>query len=96
MATHRTTPTTLLDALVKGICDPIATTSKWYTSTNTIQVGDLVLLVEENLPPLNWKMGRIIEVHPGKDNRVRVVTVKTASGTTKRTVNKVCVLPKDE
>ncbi|KAH0808658.1 hypothetical protein GEV33_014133 [Tenebrio molitor] len=59
-------------------------------------VGDLVLLVEENLPPLNWKMGRIIEVHPGKDNRVRVVTVKTASGTTKRTVNKVCVLPKDE
>jgi hypothetical protein len=49
-----------------------------------------------NLPPLSWKMGRIIEVHPAKDNRVRVVKVKTASGTTKRTVNKVCVLPKDE
>ncbi|XP_043472975.1 uncharacterized protein LOC122505429 [Leptopilina heterotoma] len=41
-----------------------------------IEVGRLVVLREENLPPLRWLLGRIAEVHPGDDGVIRVVTVR--------------------
>ena len=55
----------------------------------------MVLLIDENMPPLQWAVGRILEVHPGADNVVRVATVKTTKGTFKRAVKKLCVLPID-
>lgn len=58
-----------------------------------IQKGDLVVIMDENLPPLRWKLGRISEEHPGADGVTRVVTIQTSSGTTKRAVTKVCPLP---
>ena len=39
-----------------------------------------VLLREDNLPPMSWKLAVIIETFPGSDGEVRVVTVKTSSG----------------
>lgn len=58
-----------------------------------ISVGRLVVIKEDNMPPSRWKMGRIQEVHPGADGVVRVVTLKTASGLSKRVVEKICPLP---
>ena len=52
----------------------------------------MVLLIEDNVPPLQWPMGRVVSVHPGPDGNVRVVTVQTTSGTYKRNVRKVCPL----
>lgn len=71
--------------------------SKWTQgATNGLKVGSMVLIVEENLPPLKWKIGRILAAHPGQDGLIRVVTLQTASGITKRAVQKVCPLPIDE
>lgn len=67
--------------------------SKWLNGKPEIQVGDLVLLREPNIPPMQWPRGRIIEVHPGIDGHTRVVTVKTARTIIKRPVVKVCLLP---
>jgi hypothetical protein len=67
--------------------------TKWQSPSPSLQPGDLVLLVEDNVPPLCWPLGRIQQVHPGSDGNVRVVTVKTNRGTYKRGVRKVCVLP---
>jgi hypothetical protein len=53
----------------------------------------LVVLVEDNLPPLQWRLGRVVEVHPGADNIVRVLSIKTISGVVKRAIKKVCVSP---
>lgn len=39
-----------------------------------------VIIKEDNLPPFKWKLGRIICIHPGKDEVARVATVKTATG----------------
>ncbi|XP_055589930.1 uncharacterized protein LOC129742106 [Uranotaenia lowii] len=61
-----------------------------------IQVGDVVVLREDNLPPLNWPLARIVAVHPGDDDVVRVVTVKTATGVYKRSAYRLCPLPIDE
>lgn len=67
---------------------------KWQTTTSSsVNIGMLVVIKDDNLPPLRWKLGRILELHPGADGTTRVVSVKTADGVLKRSVNKLCVLP---
>lgn len=68
--------------------------TKWlFQEACNIPVNTLVILKEDNLPPLLWKMGRITEVHPGADGIVRVVSVTTTSGVLKRSVRSICILP---
>ena len=57
-----------------------------------MEVGDLVLIKEDNLPPLKWSKGRVLSVSPGADGFVRVVTVKTADGEYDRPIVKLCPL----
>ncbi|CAK9834523.1 hypothetical protein ANTRET_LOCUS11040 [Anthophora retusa] len=58
-----------------------------------IRIGTLVMIKEDNLPPMHWSMGRIVATHPGEDNIVRVATVKTIRGNYKRCIKKLCPLP---
>lgn len=67
--------------------------SKWRFEKDNVNVGDLVLLVEENLPTYKWPLGRIIDVYYGDDKKIRVVKIKTESGTFKRAISKICILP---
>ncbi|XP_055589329.1 uncharacterized protein LOC129741616 [Uranotaenia lowii] len=60
-----------------------------------IKVGQLVVLKNENTPPMRWRLGRIQQLHPGEDGVVRVVTLKTSSGVLKRPVEKLCLLPSE-
>lgn len=70
--------------------------SKWQRKTNSsIKPGALVLLRELNTPPLLWRMGRIIDVHPGPDGITRVVSIRTTTGTVKRSVTKIVELFND-
>ena len=66
---------------------------KWKTTVDNIKVNDLVVIKQENLAPNEWRMGRIVDVHPGKDGNVRVATVKTTHGVTTRAISKLVVLP---
>ncbi|XP_065088816.1 uncharacterized protein LOC135710229 [Ochlerotatus camptorhynchus] len=71
--------------------------SKHYYRQPNVLVGKLVLLKDDNLPPLRWSMGRIETVHPGADGLVRVVTVRLASGAVfDRPIVKICLLPIDD
>ncbi|XP_011174545.2 uncharacterized protein LOC105206774 [Solenopsis invicta] len=67
--------------------------SKWFVSDANVGVNTLVLLIEDNAPPFKWPLGRVVAVHPGADAKVRVVTVKTSTGSYKRAVKKICPLP---
>lgn len=58
-----------------------------------VNPGTMVLLVEDNVPPMMWPIGRVESVHYGCDGVVRVANVKTARGLFKRAVRKLCVLP---
>lgn len=60
---------------------------------NMINVGDLVLIKEDNLPPFQWKLGRITKLHSGRDQRTRVATIRTSRGDLQRAVSKLCPLP---
>lgn len=67
--------------------------TKWTTKVHNLSIGDLVLLKEDNLPPLHWPRGRITELVYGDDGAVRVVVIRTVRGTIKRPVNRVARLP---
>ncbi|GFV88909.1 integrase catalytic domain-containing protein [Trichonephila clavipes] len=70
--------------------------SKWKFEKDNARVGDLVLIKEDNLAVNKWLIGRLIEVFPGKDNRIRVLTIKTQHGVVKRPISKICILPMRE
>ncbi len=62
-----------------------------------VVVGDIVILKDETLFPTKWPLARVIDVHPGRDNLVRVVTIKTEKGIYRRPVTKIVVLvPADQ
>ncbi|GFY02351.1 DUF5641 domain-containing protein [Trichonephila clavipes] len=67
--------------------------NKWYFEKNNVKIHDMVILKEDNLPVCNWPLGRILEVYHGKDNKIRVVLVKTKNGIFKRPITKLCILP---
>ena len=68
---------------------------KWKGETTNVKPGDLVLLKDENLPPLKWLLGRVMETFCGSDGLVRVVTLKTKHGQLRQTIVKICKLPFD-
>lgn len=70
--------------------------NKWRYLNIDLKVNDLVLIKEENLPPLKWRRGRVIDTFKGADNRVRTVFLKTASGELKRPIHKLVRLPVED
>lgn len=67
---------------------------KWKTQhPQLMKIGTLVLIKEDGLPPLKWKLGRIIQMHQSPDKVIRSVTIRTSTGELKRPVVKICVLP---
>ncbi|XP_075162915.1 uncharacterized protein LOC142235550 [Haematobia irritans] len=67
--------------------------TKWKSSKNNIATGAMVLVKDDNLPPLKWKLGRIVETICGSDGIVRVFIVKTSNGVSRRSVSKLAPLP---
>ncbi|XP_018395454.1 PREDICTED: uncharacterized protein LOC108773960, partial [Cyphomyrmex costatus] len=62
--------------------------TKWKSAQSNLSINDLVVIRDENLPPLKWKLGRVVEIHPGRDGLVRVVSVRVANGIIKRPIVK--------
>lgn len=68
---------------------------KWKVEKNDLQIGDIVLIIEDNLPPSKWMKGRITATPVGTDGRVRMVSMQTKDRVIKRSVHRICPLPKD-
>ncbi|KAL0829566.1 hypothetical protein ABMA28_003077 [Loxostege sticticalis] len=67
---------------------------KWRNECNNIKIGTLVLVREDNIPPLKWPMARVVDVFPGADGKVRALSIRTSKGAIiKTSIYKVCVLP---
>lgn len=56
----------------------------------------LVLIKDDLVPALKWRLGKIEAVHPGADGICRVATVRTIQGRVQRPVVKLCPLPTEE
>ena len=66
--------------------------NKWHHPSRNLTVGDVVVLREDSIVPTQWPLARVVQVHPGKDGLVRVVTIRTEKGTYKRPVSKIALL----
>jgi len=67
---------------------------KWRSPNNQIRVGSIVLVSDMKYPPSKWPLARVLEVFPGSDGLIRVVSLRTATGTIfRRPVVKICPLP---
>ena len=79
--------------------------NRWYKESlhgltvrkrwHNIQIGIIVTIRDDNLPPMGWRLDRVITTIPGKDGVFRVVIVKTAQGECKLSVTKLSPLPVD-
>ena len=70
--------------------------AKWHRPQRNLAVGDVVVLREDNMVPTKWPIARVMKAHPGKDGVVRVVTIRTPTGTYTRPVVKVAPLLPNE
>ncbi|GFY13539.1 integrase catalytic domain-containing protein [Trichonephila clavipes] len=70
----------------------LQTRAKWSVQNPNLMENQLVHLKDRNTKPLDWPMGRILEVFPGSDGLVRVVNVKTSTGILKRAITKVTIV----
>lgn len=70
---------------------------KWQSPGIEFRKDDLVLLTDENNPPIYWPMAIILETHPGRDGITRVVTIRTQKGQIfQRPTAKLRLLPYDQ
>ena len=65
---------------------------KWTKAQRNVEVGDTVIIIDENLPRGTWSLGRVIETFPGADGMVRSVRLRTKSATLIRPIHKLCLL----
>lgn len=66
---------------------------KWNTHSDPIKIGSVVVVVTDNVGPLSWPLGKILETYPGKDGISRVALIKTATGIYTRPAVRLCPLP---
>lgn len=66
--------------------------NKWLTAKNNLKPGTLVLL-HDDLPSTQWRLGRVVTVHTGPDGHVRSCSIQTSSGNFTRSVVKIAPLP---
>jgi len=54
-----------------------------------VLIDNIVLIQDNNMPPLKWKLDKVIETHVGTDDKIRVITLKTVSEICKTAINKL-------
>lgn len=71
--------------------------AKWTQQKTNVNVGDLVLIKEDNVAPTFWKTGRVSKIMPGSDGLVRNVELTVAEKKRRllRPVQKLVFLPLD-
>ncbi|KAI2646455.1 Polyprotein P3 [Labeo rohita] len=66
---------------------------KWKMEKRTLEIGDVVLIIDPQLPRALWPVGRITQVFPGADGRVRTASVDVKGKTYTRIVARLIQLP---
>uniref|UniRef100_A0A1B0D849 DUF5641 domain-containing protein n=1 Tax=Phlebotomus papatasi TaxID=29031 RepID=A0A1B0D849_PHLPP len=69
--------------------------SKWRHNQQNVKVGEVILFLDETQSGSKWVLGQVSAVHPGKDGKVRVLTIRTPRGTYTRAITKTARLSLD-
>ncbi|XP_028394872.1 uncharacterized protein LOC114519015 [Dendronephthya gigantea] len=77
---------------VRDVFPLLVPRKKWNVEKRNVKIDDFVIVADNNAVRGNWISGRIIEVYPGQDGRVRNVKVKTPTGEYSRPITKIVVI----
>ncbi|KMQ91270.1 hypothetical protein RF55_8889 [Lasius niger] len=67
---------------------------KWRINKGEqLKVGRLVLIQQSGLGPLQWLLGRVLQVHLGVDGIARTATLRTSKGCLTRPLTRLAILP---
>ena len=69
---------------------------KWHFKTREFQVGDVVLVLDENFPRNQWALGRIIDIFRGSKGLFRKVKLRTKASEIIRPITKLCLITSEE
>ncbi|KFD44814.1 hypothetical protein M513_14309, partial [Trichuris suis] len=70
----------------------LSTRRRWTNTTAEPQVGDIVLIAEDNVAKCKWPLGRVVQKFPSHDGLTRTVQLKTIKGMVTRPVAKLHLL----
>lgn len=70
--------------------------TKWKSHYSDLKINSLVLVKDDNLPVMKWRLGRVESIQKGKDGVARVATLLTSTGRIKRSFSKICPLPLED
>ena len=76
----------------RDVLPALVTRKAWHTERRNVEVDDIVVMADNNAIRGKWTIGRVIEVYPGTDGRVRNIKVKTTAGEYSRPVTKISVI----
>lgn len=65
------------------------------TKHQNLQVNDIMVIANNTNPRGEWPVGRILNVYPGKDGKIRSAMVNTFTGEYLRPVEKLCLLEEE-
>ena len=68
------------------------TRPKWTAVVKDLKKGDVVLVLDKDLPRGRWKLGRIVETYPGPDGHTRVAKIHCGDKTVVRPIHKLIPL----
>ena len=66
--------------------------SRWQNKKRNMQVGDVVLVRDDNVVRNEWKMGVVEKVFASNDGMIRTVLLRRGNATYERPVNKLVLL----
>ncbi|XP_033317809.1 uncharacterized protein LOC117215568 [Bombus bifarius] len=67
--------------------------NKWDKGKHNIREGTVVILREDNVPSMQWPLGRVNKVHPGADGIIRTATAQAATSILDCGVKRLVPLP---
>ena len=86
--------------MISGNTGKETSSQRWFLVESGMRTDEtcvsMMLLLWKTQMLSYWTIGKVIEVFPGKDSKVRNVRVKTSCGEYERPVNRIAVIYPEE
>ncbi|KAL0171399.1 hypothetical protein M9458_031710, partial [Cirrhinus mrigala] len=80
-------------AFIRHYLPGLQTRGKWHNPSADIKPGTVVMLVDPQMPRSFWQIGRVVNVFPGADDRVRTAEIQIRDRVYTRPITRLVVLP---
>ncbi|XP_038053892.1 uncharacterized protein LOC119726309 [Patiria miniata] len=65
---------------------------KWQKAQQNLEIGNIVMMVDDSTPRCQWQLARVVETYPSSDGHIRKVKLQTGRSVFERPIHKVVLL----